>query len=128
MDAYKLSTLCFFTDDTSIFFKRRPTSDELNTEIRSDSQWLHQNKLELNESKIFAMNLFQTKASTNYQNCAVQKCNTYKYLGVIIDANLTFEAHVESIYLKLKKWVEVIACLWRTCSLDVPQNYGGTKF
>ena len=51
------------------------------------------------------MKFFETKANTNIQNCAVQKCNIYKYLGVILDANLTFEAHVESICLKLKEWM-----------------------
>ena len=62
------------------------------------------------------MNFFETKANTNIQNCPVQKCNTYKYLGVILDANLTFEKHVESICLKLKKWIGIIARLRRTCS------------
>ena len=62
------------------------------------------------------MNFFETKANTNIQNCAVQKCNTYKYLGVILDAILTFEAHVESICAKLKKWMGIIARLRKTCS------------
>ena len=62
------------------------------------------------------MIFFETKANTNIQNWPVQKCNTYKYLGVILDENLTFETHVESICLKLKKWIAIIARLRRTCS------------
>ena len=116
MNACKLSTPYFFADDTSLLFKLRPTPEKLNTEIHSVSLWLHQNKLDLNESKTFVKNFFEIKADTNVQNCAVQKCNTYKYLGVILDANLTLEAHVESIYLKLKKWFGIIARLWKTCS------------
>ena len=55
--------------------------------------------MDLNETKTFVMNSFETKANSNYQNCAVQKFNTYKYLVVILDADLTFEAHVESFCL-----------------------------
>ena len=111
MNACKLSTPYFFANDISLLFKRRATSEELITEIPSVSHWLHQNKLDLNESKTFVMKFFETKANTN-----IQKCNTYKYLGVILDANLTFETHVESICLKLKKWIGIIARLRRTCS------------
>ena len=100
VDACKLSTPYFFADDTSLLFKNRPTSEELITEIHSVSHWLHQNKLDLNESKTFLMIFFETKANTNIQNCPVQKCNTNKYLRVILDANLTFEKQVESICLK----------------------------
>ena len=103
----KTSNRVFISEETIFLvrvnrrvFKRRPTSEELNTEIHSVSHWLHQNKLELNESKTFCTEFFETKANTNIQNCAVQKCNTYKYLGVILDSNLTFEAHAESICLK----------------------------
>ena len=60
------------------------------------------------------MIFFETKANTNIQNCAVQKCNTYKYLGIILNANLTFETHMESICLKLKKWIRIIARLMKT--------------
>ena len=116
MDACNLSTPYFFADDTSLLFKSRTTSEELITEIHSVSHWLHQNKLDLNESKTFVMNFFETKANTNIQNRPVQKCKTYKYLRVILDASLTFEKHVESICLKLKKWIGIIARLRRTCS------------
>ena len=51
VDACKLSTPYLFADYTSLLFKIRPTSEELNTEIHSVSHWLHQNKLDLNESK-----------------------------------------------------------------------------
>ena len=81
----------------SLLFKNRPTSEELITEIHSVSHWLHQSKLDLNESKTFVMKFFETKANTNTQNCPVQKCNTYKHLGVILDVNLIFEKQVESI-------------------------------
>ena len=103
VDACKLSTPYFFADDTSLLFKSRPTSEELITEVHSVSHWLHQNKLDLNESKTFVMNFFETKANTNIQNCPVQKCNTYKYLGVILDANLTFEKTCGIHLFKIKE-------------------------
>ena len=121
--AQKTSNRVFISEETIFLvrvnrrvFKRRPTSEELNTEIHSVSHWLHQNNLDLNEPKTFALNFFETKANTNIQNCAVQKCNTYKYLGVILDSNLTFEPHAESICLKLKKWIGIIARLRETYS------------
>ena len=61
------------------------------------------------------MNFFETKANTNIQNCAGQKCNNYENLGVFLDSNLTFEAHVESICLKLKKWIRIVLSLRKTC-------------
>ena len=44
VDDCKLSTPYFFDDDASLLYKRRPTSEELNTEFYSVSHWLHQNK------------------------------------------------------------------------------------
>ena len=70
------------------------------------------------------MIFFETKA--NYQNCTVQKCNTYKYLGVILDANSTFEAHAESNCLKLKKWVGISARLSITCSHNTIMMFNRT--
>ena len=58
VDAFKLYTPYFFADDTILLSKIRPTSEELNTESHSVSHWLHQNKLDLNESKTFVMNFF----------------------------------------------------------------------
>ena len=84
----------FFADETSLLFKKRPTSEKLNSEIHSVSYWLHQNKLDLIESKTFVMSFFETKINTNYQNCAVQKSNTCKYLRLFVDAILNFEAYV----------------------------------
>ena len=131
VDACKLSTPYFFADDTSLFFKSRPTSEELITEIHSVSHWLHQNKLDLNESKTFVMNFFETNAYTNIQNCPVQKCNTYKYLGVILDANLIFEKC--GIHLFKIKEVNRNNCkakenLQSQHRFDVLQNYSGSKF
>ena len=84
----------FFADETSLFFKKRPSSEKLNSEIHSVSYWLNQNKMDLIELKTFVMSFFETKTNTNYQSCAVQKCNSCKYLRLFVDANLTFEAYV----------------------------------
>ncbi len=102
---------CFlYADDTAIV----TTGDELNSVARNlenalatSQQWMNDNKLTLNLTKTKVMFLGTTQKTQESTNTVI-KCNgevvdkveTFKYLGVMIDKNLRFSEHVE--YTKKK--------------------------
>ena len=43
--------------------------------------------------------------SINIHELQLKECNSYKYLGIFIDKNLTWQAHIQHICKKFQKQV-----------------------
>ena len=77
----------------------------LITELKEVSDWFMGYKLKLNLNKTRSMILHQSKNSfwkNKYSNVKIGKTvitntNSYKYLGIIIDRNLKWSEHIETI-------------------------------
>ena len=100
-----------FADDTFLCAQNSDVElleKEVNEEINKVYEWLAANKLTLNISKSKFM-IVSNKKSTlnnfqvNIKNHPLDQCDKYKYLGVIIDKNLTWKAHIEYVASKVSK-------------------------
>ena len=100
-----------FADDTNIFYQCPNLEDlqrTLNRELKKLSLWLNANRLALNISKtnfvIFAAKNKPLKNVTLLLNKkAIQQTNSVKYLGVLIDSQLTFKEHTMVVSKKVSR-------------------------
>ena len=100
-----------FADDTNIFFEcsdLEVLQRTVNKELKKLSLWLNANRLALNISKtnfvIFAAKNKPLKDVTIQINKkAIQQVQYVKYLGVLIDSQLTFAQHIASVVKKVSR-------------------------
>jgi len=88
-----------------------------NFHIQNINKWLTANKLHLNIEKtcysIFSPNKsFSSTISLEINNSVINRVNNCKYTGVIIDDQLKWSIHIESVEQKLK---HVIGILYKIC-------------
>ena len=85
---------------------------EVNNELSKVYQWLGSNKLTLNISKSKFMLVTKKKKldiSIKIDNEELEQCNTYKYLGVMFDKDLSWKPHIDYISSKIAKACGAIA-------------------
>ena len=126
-DIYKSSSLFafyLFADDTSIILANnnlKELESLVNRELGNVNEWLKVNKLSLNIKKsnfvifrprqknipfIPRIRIFDPMTNT----CANLEMKDYvKYLGLMIDSNLSWKYHIEAICHKISKSVGIIA-------------------
>ena len=97
-----------FADDTFLCTQNENDSlleNEVNNELQKVHEWLAANKLTLNVSKSKFMIISKKKQRPNLNvkinGQPLEECDTYKYLGVIIDKDLTWKPHIEYICKKI---------------------------
>ena len=105
-----------YADDTALVAHGK-TADEvslaLNTAINRAATWFNNHRLSLNVKKTKLMLIGTTnKVSTEmsippvyYNNEKVEEVSVFKYLGIMLDRNLTFDQHVK--YLKRKVLIKM---------------------
>ena len=109
--ALKFSSASHFADDTSIIYtSKNPKTLEtnINFDLKSVSEWLKSNRLSLNARKTKLL-LFRSKCSKiQFENISIKiqgvklsPCKYVKYLGVLIDANLSWDYHISELSKKL---------------------------
>ena len=97
-----------FADDTTILFSDKDISskiDLINTELKEVTNWFKTNKLSVNASKTNFMIMGTThqtsKPKNNIKvildNVELSRVNKTKFLGVLIDENLTWKDHIDAI-------------------------------
>ena len=100
-----------FADDTFLCSQNQNLlclENEVNLELHKVFIWLASNKLTLNIGKSKFM-FFSNKKKIKHELCIkingkkLEKCVTYKYLGVIFDKNLSWQPHIEYICGKISK-------------------------
>ena len=89
---------------------------EVNLELEKVYEWLSANKLTLNISKSKYMLVTNKKDITRNPSISIdgtllESCEKYKYLGVVIDKNLTWKPQIEHVCKKISKACGAIAKL-----------------
>ena len=115
-----------FADDTTLF----ATNEDLNilrTTMEDDmqlvSEWLIANCLTLNITKTYYI-IFTTKdipdnLQINVGQHILERQNSGKFLGVVLDDKLTFKEHLNTVIAKVSKLVGLLSNLKKIFPLDV---------
>ena len=103
--AYANTMPLLFADDTNVFASGTDL-ESLQTCVNKDllaiAEWLKANKLSLNAKKTHYM-IFKCKRKLKYQISlnidgeSIDKVDKTKFLGVIIDKNLTWKSHIQYV-------------------------------
>ena len=99
----------------------------VNTELDKVSTWLASNKLTLNIKKSKFM-IFSNKKKDVHEltvkinNKPLEKCSSYKYLGIIIDEKLNWGKHIEYICKKVSKACGALAKIRHCASLELQRE------
>ena len=125
-----MTFLC--ANDTALV-TRGPNSQEvgnnLNTALSIASDWFRNHKLSLNMNETKCM-LFGTHQKVNnsddptvgINNSKVEIVPQFKYLGVILDSNLRFDAHISNakrkVYAKIKALGKARQCVSKNMALQ----------
>ena len=107
--AQALPAHLFFSDTFSDYESR------VNTEIQKISRWLKINKLSLNIKKtnyiIFEskQKIINYKLNIKLDNIEIEQVSFTKFLGIIINENLTWENHIKVVKNKISKSMGILA-------------------
>ena len=115
------SNVIMYADDTVIFFSSAQLMEvelKLNMELTSLSEWLCGNKLLLNLKKTEFV-VFGTQQRLCRQGIegiditlgeeSVKHCDSFKYLGVILDSNLSMNQHIDYVKKKVSKMLGIFS-------------------
>merc|ERR1712055_528431 len=118
-----------FADDTFLCAQNKDFSvleREVNVELDKVFICLASNKLTLNTEKSKFMVVTNKKSipklSIKVNNIPLKTCDSYKYLGVMIDKNLDWKSHVKYISTKISKACGALAKIRNCVSIDVLKN------
>ena len=115
--ASQLFKFVMFADDTNLFLSDPKLSKlitTVNEEIIKITRWLKLNKLSLNLSKTHYI-LFHVRQKTlpidisvKIDNISIKQVKFTKFLGVLINENLTWTEHIDNLINKANKNIGVI--------------------
>ncbi len=115
-----------FADDTFLCAQNENISlleSETNAELVKVYEWLLSNKLTLNISKSKYMIVTNKKLTgsitVQINGQQLEECQTYKYLGVYIDKNISWKTHTEHVCTKLSRACGALAKTRHYVSEDV---------
>ena len=115
-----------FADDTFLCTQNddfMSMEGEVNIELEKVFIWLASNKLTLNTDKSKYMILSKQRdipnLSIKMNGVALKSCDSYKYLGVVIDKDLGWGPHIDYISKKISKACGALAKLRYCVSLDM---------
>ncbi len=126
-----------FADDTNLVYsdkKLKSLETIINRELIGVCEWLNTNKLTLNLKKsnyvIFHPHQkkldyqVELKMFDNHSNnlINIERNEFIKYLGVIVDSNLTWKYHIDNIASKISKTIGIITRLRHFVPLSTLQN------
>ena len=89
----------------------------MNTELSHLNHWFYANKLPLNTDKTMCVLFHEAKSKDNLpivlpdlfiNDVKIKRKNLLKFLGVMIDDNLTWKTHVELVENKISKSVGIL--------------------
>ena len=116
-----------FADDTFLCAQNQDVDllvAEVNLELNKVYHWLVSNKLTLNMGKTKFMivtnkKLKSYKPSIIINGKPMKECDHYKYLGVIMDKNLSWKPHIDYICKKISKACGSLANLRYCVNIDL---------
>ena len=101
-----------FADDTNLFFSAKDIKSLfrfMNEELKRFQTWFNANKLSLNVSKTkysffhplsFTDNIPLLLPKLKINNTCITRETTMKFLGVLLDENMTWQNHINCIEKK----------------------------
>lgn len=105
-----------YADDTTISFNLDNFSnthliEDINSELEKVNMWLKCNKLKLNVGKTKSM-LFTKRRSLDplnliIDNTHIEQVSVFKFLGIIIDENLSWKHHITMLCNKFSKTIGI---------------------
>ena len=107
-----------FADDSNLFYANRNLKNlenTINNELEQVSRWLSANKLSLNigKSNFTIFHPHQKKKQFSPQLLISNKClkeeTSIQYLGVMLDCNLKWKAHINYLTKKVKRNIGLIS-------------------
>ena len=112
------TTVTLFADDTALYCSSRSARDlqtMLNQDLNRLAQWLYEHKrtLKVSKSKFMLiggprkLNTLEEFTLTSKEK-ELDRVNSYKYLGVIINENLSWTDHVDYIKNKVSQRLGVL--------------------
>ena len=115
-----------YADDTFLCAQNKDFNlleNEVNLELRKVFDWMSSNKLTLNISKSKYMIVTNKRnvpaISVKINDTELERCSSYKYLGVMFDENLNWKAHIDYVSGKISKSIGGLAALRHRTSLSV---------
>ena len=105
-----------FADDTNIYMESSNLKDlerSMNIELKKLYVWLCVNRLSLNITKtnfvIFhAINKPKIPITILIDNKAIDEVKYVKYLGILIDSQLTFRQHIDELSKKISRGIGIL--------------------
>ena len=116
-----------FADDTFLSLSSNDIKyleKTVNLEMKKMSKWFTQNELTLNVEKskfmlIKRRNSRLQEFTLKYNGKKMERCYSYKYLGVHLDEKLSWKNHVNYLCEKLSKMCGLFAKLRHTCDINL---------
>ena len=100
--------LIMFADDTTLYASHRNSqylNQILQHDLRNISEWFKANSLSLNLEKAFVMQFNNNKEDLEIRleinNRQLPKTDSTKFLGVTVESNLKWSAHVKNLLSKI---------------------------
>ena len=113
-----LKPICYADDTTCTFCPNLNSTDLQNTEIINSelskiNNWFLVNKLSLNVSKTNYMIFHKKYNSPNNMNLeinglGINRVSNFKFLGLTINENITWDNHIKSITLKINRGLGIL--------------------
>ena len=109
-----------FAEDTNLFLSGKNVDDifsNMNCELNKISLWFKANKLLLNltEHKIFSISsslkkrfLREPLPFLKMDNIVIERENVTKFVGVLIDKNLSWKQHINNVSTKISKSIGIL--------------------
>ena len=118
-----------FADDTFLCTQNLDPAlleNEVNSELQKVFTWLTSNRLTLNMDKSKFMVISKKRdipeLSVKINNKGLKSCHDYKYLGVVIDKDLSWKSHIKYICSKISKACGALAKLRHFVGIDILKN------
>ncbi len=117
-----------FADDTFLSMKGsdlKTLERNANNEMKKISKWFAANKLTLNVAKSKFMIIKRQRSNEHvnfilkYNGKKMERCSSYKYLGIQLDENLNWKPHISFLCEKLSKLSGLFAKLRHCCGKDL---------
>ena len=105
-----VTTYLFADDANLIYSKKKPLTSCLDKELMNLSSWMSLNKLALNIPKT-QMLQFNNTYNVQFMGVNLVIDESAKFLGIHIDAKISFYSHIKHVVKKLSKQFSVIARL-----------------
>ena len=117
INSSSILSFIMFADDTNISFSHKNLPEliaTLNSELSNISSWFKCNKLSLYISKTNYMHFQTTHLNPEFQynvkidDLSLEQKDSTRFLGIIIDKNLSWNQHLSSIYSQIAKGIGIL--------------------